>query len=209
MPNWDPQKVKPGFHSSECERFPVADLQSLSMLGQPGELPKERMKVVMKVHNRIASSWANGGMVSFFYKFDFLGDRPPVVEARHVLATLKRIADDRELPREIAGCSIDYLKDGKIWQESLQRFGDAIFMALSQGGAYSKAKREMSELEAKNLTTEYLQSLFAESPDSSLFFFGLDPGFSSWFYQVYWDFAFAMTNAHEQWLALVLATDTD
>ena len=59
------------------------------------------------------------------------------------------------------------------------------------------------------LTKSYLDALFGETPEDGLFIYRLDPGFSCWFYQTYWDLAYAVINTHEKWLALLLATDTD
>ncbi len=215
MAKWDAQKFTEGFHTPEGERVTTinrSDKFDLVMLGKPFELSSERWKVVARVHGEIAKEWVNGGCVALFYKFDFLGrmpvgEPPDRIEAPHLISSLWRIGQDQDFPKEIAGCSIAYLAEGRVWGETIQKFGDAIYMALSQGGAYSKEKLDNGD--AKKLTASYIEALFGESAESSLYFFGLDIGFSCWFFGVYWDFAYAVVNVHEHWLALILATDTD
>ena len=115
------------------------------------------------------------------------------------------IAWNRAFPPEVARCPVEYVRQSGFWKESVQRFGDTVCWALQQGGAYSEP---MPHLEAATLTEWYLDALFGETPEDRLFIYGLDPGFSCWFYQIC-DLAYVIINLHEDWVALLLATEVD
>ena len=205
------QRSQFGFHTSE--KFRVNALlgdedEDILSIPSPFQLEPGRWKVITKVHEMIAKEWVNGGCRASFYRYD--GNNLPndlKIQAGHLIGALERIGDNRGFPSEISGCSIDYLRNGKIWIESLQTFGNAIYCALSQGGAYSK--KRLAEDEAERISTDYLVAMFGDSNESSLYFFGLDIGFSCWFRGVCWDLAYAIVNTDERWIALIVATDTD
>ena len=210
MASWSGTGTDVGFHTRDEDRVwtpPREAIENVMFLPSPFQFAPNRWKRVAVVHEMIAKEWVNGGCVATFYQLDGGSLKGVEIETAHLIAALERIGEDRAFPKEIAGCSVEYLRGGKVWSETLQRFGNAIFLALSQGGAYSQ--KPLGGDKAREIVTNYIAAMFEDSPENSLFFFGLDPGFSSWFRGVYWDVAYTIFNTHENWLALILATDTD
>jgi hypothetical protein len=205
MSGWDRSIDGLGFHTDSAELFFVSDEEladgSLEV-GAPIEFDPERQAVLDELHERLSELWSEGGLVYELYDVEAADDAD--CGAADMLAALWDIADNGDLPTEIAGCSIAYLMDGGVWEEDLQQLGDALYLALAGGGAGGEA---IDFDEAAELTNAYLDSLLGGGSSEDLHLFGLDPGFTCWFCGEDWDLAYAIVNLAEGWMALLLATD--
>ena len=205
MSGWDRSIEGLNFHTVEAELLFVAD-EELSAgrleVGGIAVLEPERQAVLDELHERLSALWSEGGLVHELFEIE--ADDELQCSAADMLAAFWDIADNGDLPAEIAGCSIAYLMDGGIWEEDLQQLGDALYLALAGGGAGGEG---IEFDEAAELTNAYLDALVGEGGSEDLHLFGLDPGFSCWFCGEDWDLAYVVVNAADGWMTLLLATD--
>lgn len=168
----------------------------------PFILPLARREALHDVHDLIEELWSR-----FLFRLWSCGpERIPLWEAGTVLEALWSLARRDEMPPEIAGCSLKYLEEGRVWKRPLQDFGDTVFEILRDGG---QRGRGVGAERAEDLTRTYLRGLAGEAPASQLYAFQLDPGFSCWFPRVGRATAWAFAGASESWLALFLAADEE
>lgn len=168
-------------------------------------LNDDRMAVLDEVHSAIRAQWLNGGLIFRLYRYRHRAETSDLVEG-DVIEALEQVAKSRGLPVELAGSSVAYLREGHIRAEPLERFADMVYSAVSSGGAYGNP---LGRSDAELLTRAYVEALLDGSPAGALRCFALDPGFSSWFYQVAWDLGYVIVNTEEGWFGLFAATDTD
>ncbi len=206
---WSKRSGVSGFYSRQLpERWLSEDMSIADSFGEPTQLPNARQRIVAETHRLISSRWANGGLVSGLWRIEQdhgMADLP-APSPTAIACAVDTLASQKLLPSELAGCSAVFLDSGGVWPEALEQFGKAIYLAIQGGGAYSEQLRDVY---AEEKTKQYLHALAGECEADGLRCFGLDPAFSSWFYGVHWDFAYAIVNRLERWLMLVCATDTD
>ncbi|MEA5445414.1 hypothetical protein VCB98_06240 [Gammaproteobacteria bacterium AB-CW1] len=211
MAYWSMDEFSGRFHT-EPEDTVVVDDAAIDEVGlatgDPIAIPAPGRQVMEKAHRELRRSWVTGGVVFQAWDLDDSeapdDDEDPGPET--VISLLWSLADNQDLPADIAGCSIAWLADARIWSESTQQFGDALYRALRDGGVLGDG---LEADHARQLTEDYLQALFDDSEEDDLFLFGLDPGFSCWFCDGEYDIAYAMINLDAGWFALFLATDSE
>ena len=211
MAIWSVHEYSGSFHSEPGDTLLVDDelIDEVDMsTGDPIAIPTPRRQVMEAVHREIRRSWVTGGVVFQAYELD----DSDVAEAADdpgpetVISLLWSLADNQDLPSDIAGCSIAWLADERVWPETRQQFGDAVYRALKEGGVLGDG---LAEDQAERMTGEYLDALFEEAGDEDVFLFGLDPGFSCWFCDGEYDIAYAIINLDAGWFGLFLATDSE
>ncbi|HXG61700.1 MAG TPA: hypothetical protein VNO22_10005 [Planctomycetota bacterium] len=168
----------------------------------PFILPLARREAVHDVHDLIEELWSR----LLFRLWTCGPERFPAWEAGTVLEALWSLARRDEMPPEIAGCSLRYLEEGRVWKRPVRDFGDAVFEILRDGG---RRGRGVGAERAEDLTKVYLRGLAGDAPASQVHAFQLDPGFSCWFPRAGRAAAWAIAGASESWLALFLAADEE
>jgi hypothetical protein len=211
MAIWSVDEFSGQFHSEPTEAQLVNDElidEVVLTTGDPMAIPGPRRQVMEAVHREIRRSWMTGGVVFQAYELEEpdtdIESEDPGPEA--VVSLFWSLADNQDLPSDIAGCSIAWLAEGRLWPESMQQFGDALYRALRDGGVLGDG---VAEDQAERLTIEYMDALFGEAEESDVFLFGLDPGFSCWFCDGEYDIAYAIINLDAGWFGLFLATDSE
>lgn len=205
MSGWDRSIEGLNFHADEVELLFVSDEELADGrldVGGIAELEPERQVVLDELHERLTELWTEGGLVHELFEIE--PDEEVQCTAADMLAAMWDIAENGDLPADIAGCSIAYLMDGGIWEEDLQQFGDALYLALAGGGAGGEG---VDFDEAAELANAYLDALVGEGGSEDLRLFGLDPGFSCWFCGEEWDLAYVVVNPADGWMMMLLATD--
>lgn len=205
---WSVQEFGGRFHNPPEEAVSIDDDAVEApgpVAGDPMVLPAPRRQAMENFHRLLRRSWIGGGAFCQLYSLDRSeGDTTPAPET--VISLFWDLADADALPADIAGCSIAWLAEGRVWPETPQQFGDALYKALSEGGV---AGEGLSPDEAEEQVSEYLEALFDPAEEDDLYFFGLDPGFSCWFCDGEYDIAYVILNTEEDWLALFMATDQE
>lgn len=208
---WSVDDFSGRFHSDPADTRLVEDedIDAVDLAtGDPVAIPSPGRQAMETVHRELRRSWVTGGVVFQAWELDDdeSPDDAPDPGADTVVSLLWSLADNQDLPADIAGCSIAWLAEGRIWDESPQQFGDAIYRALRDGGVLGDG---LAEDHAERLTRDYLDALFDETDEDEIFLFGLDPGFSCWFCDGEYDIAYAILNLDAGWFALFLATDSE
>lgn len=173
--------------------------------GDPLALPEERRQVMANLHRLLRRSWVGGGAFCQLYNLD-RSEGDAEITPETVISLFWDLADADALPVDIAGCSIAWLAEGRLWPESPQQFGDALYKALAEGGV---AGEGLSPEEAGEQVADYLEAIFGVAAEEDLHLFGLDPGFSCWFCDGEYDIAYVILNTEEDWMALFMATDQE
>ncbi|MGD8378642.1 MAG: hypothetical protein PVJ40_01080 [Gammaproteobacteria bacterium] len=207
MAIWNPEEASGLFHTEDVESLSILEEElsdgALTVVG-PQMLSADRRAPLHQLHRYLHRLWPGGGTFLQLYALDDEDGLPEEVVAADVLAALWDIADAGDLPPDIAGCSLAFLMDNGLWPESVAQFGDALFLALSGGGALGEG---LESGMAADLARDYMDALFGEADDDALTLFGLDPDFSIWFRGEGYDIAYVMVNLDEGWLAIFGATD--
>jgi len=213
MALWSADKFSGRFHSDpESQDMMAVDDEAIDAVGlasgDPIAIPAPGRQLVEGVHRQLRRSWVTGGVVFQTWELDDSeeGEDPEDPGPETVVSLLWSLADTQDLPADIAGCSIAWLADERIWAETPQQFGDAVFRALRDGGVLGDG---MDEHQARSMTEDYMEVLFDGAEADDLFLFGLDPGFSCWFCDGEYDIAYAILNLDAGWFALFLATDSE
>lgn len=211
MSLWSLDDFSGRFHAEPADTRLVddEDIDAVALAtGDPIAIPSPGRQAMETVHRELRRSWVTGGVVFQAWDLDDSeeADDAPEPGADTVVSLLWSLADNQDLPADIAGCSIAWLAEERIWEESTQQFGDAVFRALRDGGVLGDG---LADDHAERLTREYLEALFEGSSREDIYLFGLDPGFSCWFCDGEYDIAYAILNLDAGWFALFLATDSE
>lgn len=211
MSLWSLDEFSGRFHAEPADTRLVddEDIDAVALAtGDPIAIPSPGRQAMETVHRELRRSWVTGGVVFQAWELDDSeeADDAPEPGADTVVSLLWSLADNQDLPADIAGCSIAWLAEERIWEESAQQFGDAVFRALRDGGVLGDG---LADDHAERLTREYLDALFEGSSREDIYLFGLDPGFSCWFCDGEYDIAYAILNLDAGWFALFLATDSE
>ncbi|MCP1727315.1 hypothetical protein J2T60_001280 [Natronospira proteinivora] len=211
MAYWSVEQFSERFHSEPSDTLIVEDdaIDEVDLAaGDPMAMPSPARQTLENVHRQLRRSWVTGGVVFQAWELDDSEEdddsEDPGPET--VVSLLWSLADTQDLPPDVAGCSIAWLADARIWPETTQQFGDALFRALRDGGVLGDG---LDAGQAQQLTEQYLEALLDDTPKEDLFLFGLDPGFSCWFCDGEYDIAYAIINLDAGWFALFLATDSE
>ncbi len=208
MASWSERDYGGSFHTDAEDVLDLDDerVEAITTtVGDPIFLPAGRRQVLEGTHRHLRRAWVSGGAFFQLYSLETDPDDDAVVPET-VVSLFWDLADADDLPADIAGCSIAWLAEGRLWPETVQQFGDALYKGLHEGGV---AGEGLSREEAVEQVNDYLEALFGETPESELHLFGLDPGFSCWFCDGEYDIAYAIINTRDNWFGLFMATDSE